>query len=120
MSLLDESYYQNIKEKTENYAQQTEQVAKQLVENVEKINAEVDLKKMFTIYIHEFFEVFVSIIIIRLAMDKHVDIYRIVQASAVIGLVTFILENYNTDFKSNIKQGITFSVGSQMMSSFMN
>ena len=53
-------------------------------------------------------------------MDKHVDLIKIVQASAAIGLITFILENYNTDFNSNIKQGITFSVGSQMMSTFMN
>ena len=75
---------------------------------------------MILIYIHEFFEVFVSILIIRLAMDKGVDMMKIVKASAAIGFLTFILENYNTDFNSNIKQGITFSVGSQMMSTFMN
>jgi hypothetical protein len=79
-----------------------------------------DIRKMILIYIHEFFEVFVSILIIRLAMDKGVDMMKIVKASAVIGFLTFILENYNTDFNSNIKQGITFSVGSQMMSTFMN
>jgi hypothetical protein len=98
----------------------TERVTTELVEQVEEKNSEWDFKKMFIIFIHEFFEVFVSIIIIRIAMDKPVELYKIVQASAVIGLVTFILENYNTDFKSNIKQGITFSVGSQMMSTFMN
>ena len=80
----------------------------------------LDIKKMLLIYIHEFFEVFVSILIIRIAMDKHVDLIKIVQASAAIGFITFILENYSTEFKSNIKQGITFSVGSQMMSTFMN
>jgi hypothetical protein len=97
----------------------TDQASMELTEKVEK-NTEWNFRKMFVIYIHEFFEVFVSIIIIRIAMDKQVDIYKITQASAAIGLITFILENYNTDFKSNIKQGITFSVGSQMMSSFMN
>jgi hypothetical protein len=82
--------------------------------------ASFDIKKWVWIYLHEFFEVFVSILIIRIAMDKQVDLQKIIQASAAIGLITFILENYNTDFKSNIKQGITFSVGSQMMSTFMN
>lgn len=86
----------------------------------EEIKSKWDIKKMLLIYIHEFFEVFVSILIIRIAMDKQVDLIKIVQASASIGFITFILENYNTDFKSNIKQGITFSVGSQMISTFMN
>lgn len=88
--------------------------------DVEKTKTKWDIRKMLTTYIHEFFEVFVSILIIRIAMDKGIDLMRIVQASAAIGLITFILENYNTDFNSNIKQGITFSVGSQMMSTFMN
>ena len=79
-----------------------------------------DIKKMLLIYIREFFEVFISILIIRIAMDKPVDLTKIVQASAFLGFITFTLENYNTDFKSNIKQGITLSVGSQMMSTFMN
>jgi hypothetical protein len=79
-----------------------------------------DIKKMILTYIHEFFEVFVSILIIRMAMDKEVELTKVVKASAAIGLVTFILENYDTNFNSNIKQGITFSVGSQMMSTFMN
>lgn len=86
----------------------------------EETKSKWDIKKMLLIYIHEFFEVFVSILIIRIAMDKHVNLIKIVQASAAIGFITFILENYSTEFKSNIKQGITFSVGSQMMSTFMN
>lgn len=96
------------------------QLQKEVVTKVEKVDKNWDVKKMISVYIHEFFEVFVSILIIRIAMDKHVDLIKIVQASAAIGLITFILENYNTDFNSNIKQGITFSVGSQMMSTFMN
>jgi len=96
------------------------QLQKEVVTKVEKVDKKWDVKKMISVYIHEFFEVFVSILIIRIAMDKHVDLIKIVQASAAIGLITFILENYNTDFNSNIKQGITFSVGSQMMSTFMN
>lgn len=96
--------------------QVTDQASKQVTEQSSKFN----IKHWVVIYIHEFLEVFISILIIRIAMDKQIDMYKIIQASAAIGFITFILENYNSDFKSNIKQGITFSVGSQMMSSFMN
>lgn len=95
---------------------ETKQVTKQESKQATKF----DIKHWVVIYIHEFLEVFISILIIRIAMDKQIDMYKIIQASAAIGFITFILENYNSDFKSNIKQGITFSVGSQMMSSFMN
>jgi hypothetical protein len=98
----------------------SEQVNKQEIKTDLKTETKFDIRHWIVIYIHEFLEVFISILIIRIAMDKEVDMYRIIQASAAIGLITFILENYNSDFKSNIKQGITFSVGSQMMSSFMN
>ena len=79
-----------------------------------------NLWDLFLVYFHECVEIFVSILIIRIAMDKSVDFYRILQASMVIGFVTFMLEHYNSKFKSNVKQGITFSVGSQMMSQFMD
>lgn len=72
------------------------------------------------IYINEVFEAFVSILIIRVAIDKPIDIHKLLKASLAIGVVTSILENYNHDFQSNIKQGITFSVGAQMISHFMN
>lgn len=78
-----------------------------------------DIKEWFLVYINEFLEAFISILIIRVAMEKEVHLKKMIYASLVIGLVTFILENYNKDFKSNIKQGITFSVGSQMISTFM-
>ena len=105
---------------------ETNQATDQKVENKKATDratdraTKFDIKHWVVIYIHEFLEVFISILIIRIAMDKQIDMYKIIQASAAIGFITFILENYNSDFKSNIKQGITFSVGSQMMSSFMN
>lgn len=80
----------------------------------------LDIKSMFIIYIHEFVQVFVSILIIRIAMEKEIHLGKTVYASMVIGLITSILENYNSDFTSNIKQGITFSAGSQLMAGFMN
>lgn len=90
-----------------------------MTENEQRIQQRT-IHEWIMIYINEFVEAFVSIVIIRVAIDRPLHIYKLIQASAAIGLVTFILENFNSDFKSNVKQGITFSVGSQMISHFMN
>lgn len=95
---------------------ETKQVTDQVTKQESKQATKFDIKHWVVIYIHEFLEVFISILIIRIAMDKQIDMYKIIQASAAIGFITFILENYNSDFKSNIKQGITFSVGSDRKS----
>lgn len=95
-------------------------MSEQVTKQEKKVETKFDIKHWVVVYINEFLEAFISIMIIRIAMDKELQMYKIIQASAVIGLITFILENYNSEFKSNIKQGITFSAGSQMMSSFMN
>ena len=90
---------------------------------VEKLSVQMDkdsIKKWILIYIQEVLEAFVAILIIRIAIDKSVDLYRIILVSLVIGFVTMILENYNSTFNSNLKQGITFTVGSQMISGFLN
>jgi hypothetical protein len=78
------------------------------------------INKWMRIYIQEVFEAFIAILIIRIAVDKSVDFYRIILVSLVIGFVTMVLENYNSTFNSNIKQGITFTAGSQMISGFLN
>ena len=90
---------------------------------VEKLSVQMDkdsIKKWILIYIQEVLEAFVAILIIRIAIDKSVDLYRIILVSLVIGFVTMILENYNSTFNSNLKQGITFTAGSQMISGFLN
>jgi hypothetical protein len=90
---------------------------------VEKLSVQMDkdsIKKWILIYIQEVLEAFVAILIIRIAVDKSVDLYRIILVSLVIGFVTMILENYNSTFNSNLKQGITFTAGSQMISGFLN
>ena len=77
------------------------------------------IHKFFIMYMDEFFQIFVAILIIRIAMDKNIDFYKILLISAIIAFVTLMLENYNSEFNSNIKQGITFTAGSQMISGFM-
>jgi len=93
---------------------------------VEKLKSKIEqidknsVKKWLGIYIQEVLEAFIAILIIRIAVDKSIDFYKIILVSLVIGFVTMILENYNSTFNSNIKQGITFTAGSQMISGFLD
>lgn len=90
-----------------------------LREDINKIDKN-SVNKWIWIYIQEVFEAFIAILIIRIAIDKSIDFYKIMIVSLAIGFVTMILENYNSTFNSNIKQGITFTAGSQMISGFLN
>ena len=69
-------------------------------------------------YIQEVFEAFISIMLIRYAMGKDLPMTALIKASLLIGLVTLLLEEYNPSFKENIVQGITFSVGSNLIGKF--
>ena len=69
-------------------------------------------------YIQEVFEAFVSIMLIRYAMGKDLPMTALIKASLIIGLVTLSLEEYNHDFKENIVQGLTFSVGASLIGRF--
>ena len=66
-------------------------------------------------YLNEVLEALIAIIIIRVAMEKQLDMTIIIKESMLIGLFTFIIELYNPDLKSNISQGMSFTVGSQIM-----
>lgn len=74
---------------------------------------------MLLLYLNECFEAFIAIIIIRIAIDKGFNFLQIIQASLLIGFLTFLLEYYNKDLKGNIKQGITFTAGSQIINTFV-
>ena len=90
---------------------------------VEKLSVQMDkdfIKKWILIYIQEVLEAFIAILIIRIAVDKGIDFYKIMLVSLAIGFLTMVLENYNSTFNSNIKQGITFTAGSEMISGFLN
>ncbi len=78
------------------------------------------IKKWMLIYVQEVLEAFIAILIIRIAIDKSINFYKILLVSLAIGFLTMILENYNSTFNSNIKQGITFTAGSQMIAGFLN
>jgi hypothetical protein len=80
----------------------------------------IDIKKWIHVYINEVFQAFTSILIIRIALEKDIHIVKLLKASIILGFVTFILENYDTNFNTSIKQGMTFSVGSHMVATYMN
>ena len=63
-------------------------------------------------YVNEFFEALISLLVIKLAMEKEIKIWDIIQTSLIIGTFTFILETYSPEFKSNVVSGLTFTVGS--------
>lgn len=79
-----------------------------------------EFSKFLERYLREFLEVFVSIMIIKFAMEKtDFDLYVVIYESLIIGFLTTLLSQHSEDFTNNIKQGILFSVGSQMISRHM-
>jgi hypothetical protein len=75
--------------------------------------------KLLTLYVQEVFEAMIAILVVRVAMEKEIHVRKMFVASCVIGLLTFVLEQYSPDFKSSVSQGISFSVGSQIISKFV-
>lgn len=85
---------------------------------MEKEKKTKDIMYYLKRYIQEVLEAFVAILIIKVATDKQLVYINILKGSIFIGILTLLLEEYNPDFKEQIRQGITFTVGSQMMSQF--
>jgi uncharacterized membrane protein YjjP (DUF1212 family) len=75
-------------------------------------------RSFLSLYAQEVFEAAVCITIVQLVMDKQFDAFKLFKYSIMIGLMTYGLEKYNPDFKIGITQGITFTVGAQIMSKF--
>lgn len=83
------------------------------MENTEKKLPE---KSFIELYVIEFFQAMIAIVVIKIAMEKPIDIVRVMWESALIGLLTYFLEQHFPDYNSNIRQGISFTIGSQLMS----
>ena len=116
---------ENINENIKFEQDKNDNIDKNVKINIDKIKIgdneiENENFKILTIYIHECIEIFISILIIRIAMEKNINITEILKSSLLIGIVISILDLFSSDFKSNVKQGITYSVGSQIISTFMN
>lgn len=74
--------------------------------------------KYLKLYLREILEAFIAISVVRYIMEKELKLLDLLRASIIIGTVTFILENYSTDLKTNVTQGITFTVGNTLISKF--
>ena len=66
-------------------------------------------------YIQEFLEAFIGLIIIYLFTQKEINYKSLMKTSLILGSITLVLEEYNPNFNSNIKQGMSFTVGASLM-----
>ena len=73
-------------------------------------------KSFIELYMIEFFQALIAILVIKIAMEKPVDIGRVMLESALIGMLTYFLEQHFPEYNSNIRQGMSFTIGSQLMS----
>lgn len=75
-----------------------------------------NFKKHLKHYINEVLEAFIALIVIRYAMDKTINVKEVIIMSMSVGFITFLLELYNPNIKDSIRRGMSFTVGSQLMS----
>lgn len=66
-------------------------------------------------YFFEVLEAFVALTILNYFKNGSINITDNLKLASGIGIITLILEEYNPDFSSNIKSGISFSVGSNLV-----
>lgn len=72
-------------------------------------------------YFQEVAEAIVSLTMIKLAINQKVpclnDVRVLVKASLLMGLMTLILEEINPDLRTDVKRGISTSVGATIVKS---
>lgn len=74
-----------------------------------------DLKYFLRRYVQEFIEAFIGLFIINVFTKKPIEYKSLFKTSLLLGLITLILEEYNPAFNSNVKQGMSFSVGASLI-----
>jgi hypothetical protein len=89
--------------------------------NIEKLN-EVSLNGVLIEYLEEVIEAGISLFIIKIFLyltgrgkDLHLSFIDVIKISLVIGFITFILEFFSPELKTNVKSGISFSTGSMLL-----
>jgi hypothetical protein len=66
-------------------------------------------------YIQEVFEAAVAISIVIYLFKKSFQFQELARMSFVIGAVTLVLEEYDHEHVVNLKQGILFTIGANMV-----
>lgn len=67
--------------------------------------------------VREIIEALVIVWLVSIMNDKGMSTVRLLRAAVVIGVVTTLLDYYDADFQSKIKEGLTFSAGSNLIPS---
>ena len=65
-------------------------------------------------YIHEVIEATIAMFVIYLLTRRKFEYLHFIRTVLIFGLVTLIVEEYNPEYSSSIKQGVTFSIGSSI------
>lgn len=65
-------------------------------------------------YLQEILEAFIAYSIYNLLKEKTYNIYKMLKVSLIIGAVTLFLEEYNEDYKKNIKNGLITSISTSV------
>ena len=67
-------------------------------------------------YFNELLEASVGLFIIYLLSNKNdINVKLLLRNIAIFAFVTLIVEEYNPEYSSNIKQGVTFTIGSNLL-----
>ena len=80
---------------------------------------DTDRKDFFKLYPKYVIELFIIMIIICAISDKSIDLYFIIKNSLVIGLLIYVIEYMNDDFRVNIRQGMHYSISSLMFTQLL-
>ena len=83
----------------------------------DKLSFDKKVKYFILRYIQEILEAFIAHSLFRLISDKPFMFEKTFKMSLIIGVITLILEEYNSNYKNNIKSGIMINIGSQFVKS---
>lgn len=78
-----------------------------------------NISYFFRRYLHEVAESVIGLAVISyFRKDLKIRVMDLFKMSTVIGMVTLFLEEFNQDLGTNVKQGMSFTVGSSLLGSF--
>jgi hypothetical protein len=80
-------------------------------DNDKKQENEDDRLDFIKQYPIDFFEAFVTIIIIRAIIDKPINMFYVFKTSIVVGLLIYLVNLVGDNYKDNIREGIRNSIG---------
>lgn len=84
------------------------------MEQTEKVR-----RNWLKLYMTEILEAATMITIIRVAVGKPIVMNEMIRDSLFIGLLTLVMEQYSVDLTSNVKQGISFTLGATLLNRHM-